>query len=182
MPRFQRLRRVRGLARQDEFKRLFRTDKTGQALRAAAARENAQINFGQPHSCGGNCHTKVAAKRNLQPAAKRRAMNGRDDGLGRGFQRCDDLLQNGFALRLAKFGDVGAREEGAAYTSHHDGLDAIVGDQLAERIVNALPHSMAERVDGRIVGQDDANVTSYLDRDFLVDLRHVGLRSASKLG
>jgi hypothetical protein len=91
-------------------------------------------------------------------------------------------LKDGFALRLAEFRDVRARKEGAAPAGHDNRLDAVVGEELAERLVDPVPHRMAECVDGRVVGQDDAHVPCYRDGDFLIDLRHVGLQSAFEIG
>ena len=75
-------------ARGDELQGLLDADRARQPLRAAGARDDAELDLGQAqlaHVLGRDA--VVAAERQLQPAAQRRAVDGRHHRLG-GRPRC----------------------------------------------------------------------------------------------
>ena len=89
-----------GFAADDHVERRLDTDHSGQALRAACAGNQAQLDFGQRHAGAGGCNAVVAAQCQLQTAAHGHRVNGRHNGLGRVFARADDAEQIGFLDRL----------------------------------------------------------------------------------
>jgi hypothetical protein len=58
-----------GFAADDHVQSRFHAQHAGQALRAASARQDAQLDFGQRHAATGGSHAVVAAQGQLQPAA-----------------------------------------------------------------------------------------------------------------
>ena len=98
-------------------------DQARQALRAAGARQQAELHFGQADLGRGHRDAVVAAQRHLEPAAERRAVDRGDHRLGRVLDRSSQLGQrSAIDRRLAEFGDVGAGDEGAAGADQHDGV------------------------------------------------------------
>jgi hypothetical protein len=69
----------------------------------------------------------MAAQRQFQTAAQRRAVDRRDDGLLDGVEMIDDGDQMRFAGGLIEFADVGAGGKGAPGADQNDGLDRLVG-------------------------------------------------------
>ena len=98
----------RRVAGDDELQRPFRPDQARQALRAAGARQEAELDLGQADAGAGRGDAVMAAERELEAAAERRAVDRRDDRLADALDRLDDLDQPGRAARLAELRDVGA--------------------------------------------------------------------------
>ena len=108
----------------------------------------------------------VAAQRQLEPAAQRGAVDGRDDRLGGRLDAVDELRQVGLLHLGAELGDVGAGREEAARTGEHDGLHARIGVGLVEGLLQPDPQGMAQRVDRRVVHADDSDVALLLRLDY----------------
>ena len=85
---FQRLLRADRFALQQHGKRRRNADQARQALRAAAAGQQAHFAFRQAKLNGGiiGAHPVMAAQRNFKPAAQRRAIDRRRHRLAAGFQ------------------------------------------------------------------------------------------------
>ena len=125
----ERLRGADRIAADDHLDRQFRTDRARQALRAARARQQAELHFGQAEPGILGRDAEVAGERHFEPAAKRRAMNGGNDRLRAVLHQGQHFVEAGRLRRLAEFGDVGAGDEGAAGTGQHDRLDFRIGDR-----------------------------------------------------
>ncbi len=94
----------------------------------------------------------------LQPAAKRRAMNGGNDRFGCELDHIEHGIEIRALRRLAKLGDVGASNERRAVAAQDNGLHAVICDAGLEAVLQALADVPGERVYGRIVDDDDEDV------------------------
>ena len=148
------------IAGEDHRHRLVEADKARQPLGAAGARDQAELDLGQPEPRARRRHPEMAAERDLEAAAQRRAMHGGDDGLLARLDSGDHVDGRGLARRLAEFADVGAGNEGAPGADDHDGSDAGIGACPRHRIDEPGAHRVVQRVDGRIVDGDDATLPS----------------------
>ena len=172
------------------------------ALRAARAWQQAKLDLGGAKLRRGDGDAIVAAECDLAAAAERGAVDRSDHRLVGGLDHIDQGGQGGFLHRLAELGDVGAGEEGAAIAADHHRVDSIVGNAFLDRRLDPLPHRGAERVDRRVVRNDDEDVALAVGGDraghfsfsplpgdgrgpvskVLVGERRASLRQASQLG
>ena len=151
----------------DELQGLLDADGARQALRAAGTRDDAELDLGQSqlaHVLGRDA--VVAAQRQLQPAAQRRAVDGRHHRLGRGLDAVDQLRQVGLLHLGLEFRDVGAGREEPARAGQHDGLHARIGIGLVEGLLQPHTQGMAQRVDGWVVHLDDGDIALLLRLDY----------------
>src|SRR3546814_15728601 len=81
-----------------------------------------------------------------------------------GLDHIDQRGQCGFLHRLAEFGDIGAREEGAAIAADHHRGDARIGDAFLDRRFEPLPPRRAARVHRWVVRHAYAPVAVALGR------------------
>ena len=162
----ERVLRRNRIAAQNHRKTLFDADEPRQKLRSTGARNDAELDFRQAQPRAGRGDAEMTAERHLEPAAERRAVHGGDRRLLDFFDRGDDLGEAGRLHRLAELGDVGAGHEGAARAREHDRLDALVFGGLDEIFEHARAHFMLERVDGRIVDDDDGDRAVALHADW----------------
>src|ERR1700678_294885 len=79
-----------------------------QPVRAAGARNEAELDFGQAELGGGDRDAIVAEQRDLEAAAQRRAVDRSYDRLRRALDRALQLLQRRALRRFAEFGNVRA--------------------------------------------------------------------------
>ncbi len=139
----------------DHLERLLGADDARQALRAAGAGQQAELDLGQAELRARHGDAVVGDERDLEPAAQRGAVDRGDDGLGAVLDRRLDVVEGGAARRLAELADVGAGDEGAAGADQDDRLDRIVGDRRGHAAGDAVADVGGERVDRwRIDGQD----------------------------
>src|SRR5882672_1807750 len=93
-PESERARRRDGLSSKNDVESGAHADEAGKTLAAARGRDDAKLNLGQTDHClwmvGGNA--VPARERRLEAAAKTSAVNGRDDGLGKGSKPLDQRL------------------------------------------------------------------------------------------
>jgi hypothetical protein len=135
--RSRRLREHRGrdrLAAEDHVQGPGDADHAWQALRAARAWQQAQLHFRQAE-LGILVHDPVVTtKGEFEAAAQRHAGDRRNDRLGRGFDRGDQLgqVRRGEHVRTAELADVRAGREGAVATDQHDRPDRCVGLRALE--------------------------------------------------
>ncbi len=102
----------------------LRTDQARQALRAAAARQDADQHFGQADLGARHGDAVVAGERVLEPAAERVAVDRRDDRLlALRPARRPDARRCRAAGALAELADVRAGDEAAARADQHHRLD-----------------------------------------------------------
>ena len=99
----------------------------------------------------------MAGKGNLATAAKRGAMNRRNDRLGAGLDGVDHVGQVRFARRLAEFADVGTGHEGAAGAGDHDGFDLRISVDLTDRRQQTRPDRLRRGIDRRVVDLDQGH-------------------------
>ncbi len=177
---FGRLRGGHRIARDDDAERGFDADQARQPLGSAGTREQAQFDLRQSDFGGGDRDPIVAAERDFQAAAECGAMNGRDDGLRRTFHGADGLVQTGRQRRLAKFGDVGARHEGAALARNDADFYFWIQRELCDAVDEGGAHADTDGIDGRIVDPNDSNVAALFESALHVFLQWVA-RSLSSL-
>ena len=171
--RFGRRDRIAG---DDHLERLFRADQPRQALRAAGARQKAELDLGQADPRGRRGHPEMAGKRQLEPTAECGAVHRRDDRLRHCLDRGDDLAQPRSLRRLAELGDVGAGEEGAPGAGDDDRLDCRVVAGLAQRFGEPGAHFVLQRIDRRVVDGDDRDLAVPPEIDARVDVAHAASR------
>ena len=160
------------LAGGDHLQRLFRADDAGQTLRAARAGQEAKVHFRQADLGRRNRDAVVGAERDFQPAAQRRAVDRGDHGLWAVFHGALHVEEAGALLRgLAELGDVGARDEGAAFADQHDGLDRCVFRRGLEARREAVAHRRRQGVHRRRVEGEDGDLAA-LELGDLVDRFH----------
>src|SRR5262249_37914006 len=104
----------------------------------------------------------MAGQGRLQPAAERRAVDGRDHRLGAILQRLQhrreaDLPRLLPGCELAELLDVGPGREVATRAAEGDGLGAVVAPQLAQGRHPRLGDARPQRVDGRVIDRYDAD-------------------------
>ena len=129
-----------------------------QPLRAACTGQQAELHFGRAELRRGDRDAIMTAQRHLAPATQRRAVDRRDDRLGRCLDHVDHGGQARLDHRFAELGDVGAGEEGTAIAADHHRRDRSIGDAFLDRGLQPLPHGCAQRIDRRVVGDDDEYV------------------------
>ena len=61
----------------------------------------------------------------------------------------------------SEFGDVCTRDEGSTSAGEHDRLDRRIGQRLRHAIMETLPHTAGEWIDGRIVDRHERDITAY---------------------
>jgi hypothetical protein len=108
----------------------------------------------------------VAPERQLEPAAQCGAVDGRDHGLGAGFDLVDERRQVGLLHLALELGDVGTRGEEPPRPRQHDGFHARIGVGLGEGLLEPHAQGMAQRIDGRIVHADDGDIALPLRLDY----------------
>ncbi len=169
---FKRLLRGDRRSRKDRLERRFRADQARQALRAAGAGDQAELDFRQADFCARDRDPIMRDQRDLEAAAERRAVDRRDDGLSAILDRRLRLRQARPAHRLAEFGDVGAGDEGAAGADQHDRLGGGIGRRLGDAIAQRVAHPRRKRIDRRRVDGQDGDVAFHAEIGDSVDGGH----------
>ena len=147
----------------DELQRLLDADGARQPLRAAGARQDAELDLGQPELAHVLArHPLMAPERQLQAAAQRGAVDGGDDRLVARLDLVDQRRQERLLHARGELGDVGAGRKEAARSRQNDGLDAGVGVGLVEGLLQAHAQRVAERVHRRVVHANDRHVALLL--------------------
>ena len=67
----------------------------------------------------------------------------------------DHVAQHRWRRRLAKFTDIGARDESSAGTGKNDARNRAVGGDRLDRIKQTLAHRLGQGIHGRIVDGDE---------------------------
>ena len=122
-------------------------------LGPAAARHEAELDFGQTHSGVVGGDHDVAAQNDLEAAAERETVDGGDHRLGVAFDRLVHLrtclLKGGeFGLGLCGvFLDVGAGHEGAPVPGENDDADRRVVREQAEGVCDLSHHPAVHRIE-----------------------------------
>ncbi len=160
-----RFRVIHGLAGDHHVQRGLHADQSRQALRAAGARQQSQLHFGEAHLHIVRRTSEVTGERDFEPAAEHRAVKRGDDRLPAGFYAQEHVVQQRLLRGLIHFLDVGAGDEVASRAVEDDGLDRRVFVRLDDRRKQAFSDRMRDRVDRRIVDGDERDVAVPLERD-----------------
>ena len=148
-------------AGEDRIERILGAGEARQALGAAGARQQAEMDFRQTEPRAGQGHAIVSAERSLEAAAQRRAVQRSHDQLGRVFHRRNDVVQVGALGRLAEFADIGAGDEGAPATNQHDGVDIRILGEGVDAFFDAVTDGGRQGVYRRIVDREDTDAPLY---------------------
>ena len=149
-----------GLAADNHVQGRLDADHARQALCAACARNEANLDFGQRHAAARCDHAVVATQRQFQAAAHGHGVNCRHRRLGAVF-KCEDQAQEVGVLDglgRAEFLDVGAARECLASTGDHDGLDGVVGNGFLQPSHDAQARGKTQTIHGRVVEGDHGDV------------------------
>ena len=149
--------------RQDRLERRLRPDQARQALRAAGAGNEPELDLRQADLGRGNGDAVMADQRDLEAAAQRRAVDRGDDRLGAILDRGLRVGQARAGERLAELGDVGAGDEGAPGADQHDRLDRGIGRRLPHAVAQPVAHLRRQRVDGRRIDGQDGDVALHAE-------------------
>src|SRR5947209_2849469 len=88
----QRFVRVDFIAREHRRERAAMTDGASESLRAAVSWNDAELGFGETETRVSRRDAQVAREREFAPAARRRALNSRDDRRAAHLNPVADLL------------------------------------------------------------------------------------------
>ena len=144
-------------AGKDGVERVFGAGQARQALGAAGARQQTEVDFRQAEAGGGQRDAIVRAQRRFEATAQRRAMQRRHDQLGRILHGGDDVVQVGARRRLAELADIGAGDEGAAAADQHDGIDVRILGEGLDALLDAGADGGRQRIHRRIVDGEDSD-------------------------
>jgi hypothetical protein len=129
-----------------------------EALSPARAGQYADIDFRKSAFCRWHRNPVVAAERQLESCAERRAVNGSDDRFPCAF---DEVLQGEHARaarRLAELGDVRADDEGSACAEDHHGAHLGCRERLIQAGSDAVANHGRQGVDWRRVDGEHRDV------------------------
>ena len=150
----------------DHFERGLHAGQPRQTLRAAAAGQNADQHFRQSDFRGRNGDAVMAAHRVFQPAAERVTMDRGDDRFRRTIHDVIGPLADRHALAVGvEAADIGTGDEAAAIAHQHHRLDRRIGVRAVQAFDDALGDTRPERIDRRIIDDDDADVAVFLKTD-----------------
>ena len=152
-----RLRRAHGIARDDHLERGFEAGDPRQALDAAGAGDDADLDLGQAHLCARRRDPEMTAERHLEPAAERHAVDGSHHRLRARLQRRDGDAEARRLRWLAEFADVGARDEGPALADDDHGRDTGIGNGALDAVDHALAHCLAQRIHRRVIDRENGD-------------------------
>jgi hypothetical protein len=119
----------------------------------------------EPRASRGDA--EVAAHRQFEPAAERRAVHRRDGRLLHVVDDGDHFHQPRRLRRLAEFRDVGACDKCTPCAGENDRLDACIVARRDDAVLDALPDGLAQRIHGRIVDGDDGDVAVATHADWI---------------
>ena len=152
------------IAGQDHRHRLVEADEARQALGAAGAGDQAELDLGQAEPCARRRHPEMAAERDFEAAAERRAVHRGDHRLFARLDRRDHVERGRLSRRLAELADVGAGNEGAPGADDDDRGGAGIRPRPRHRIDETGPQREAQRIDRRIVDGDDGDIAVIAQR------------------
>ncbi len=131
-----------GIAADDHLERSLDSGDAWQALGPARPGQKPKLDLGQAHLPRSHGDAVVAREADFEAAPERRAVNGRDDGLGAAFDGIEHAVESRRLGRLAELADVGARDEGAAAAYDDHGADAGIGQPLGDPVQQSLAHAL----------------------------------------
>ena len=158
---FQRLGRAELAAADDVLQSELRPRQAREALRAAGARQHAEINLRKTEPRVLNRDPPMAGKRDLEAATERGAVDRGDDRLRARLHGVLHVVERRFGEEHAvlKLGDIGAGDKGLAGADQHDRLGAPIFRGALEPFQERLAHLVAQRIHGRAVEREDGDVS-----------------------
>ena len=153
------------IAAHHQRQRRFGADQPGQALGARRAGDQAELDFGQAELRARYGDTVVTGQCDFAAAPQCSAVDRRDHRLVARFHRVERFGQVGPDRRLAEFGDVGAGKEGLPVAADHHRLDGVVRQRFLDRVFQSGADRLTQRVDRRIVGNDDQDIVMAFGAD-----------------
>ena len=166
------LLRGNGRAGQDHVQRLFHADEAWQALRAAAARNQAELDFGQAEFRARRRYAIMRRQRDFQPAAERSAIQRRDHRHFGVFYRRQHISQGRRDGRLVEFRDIGAGDEGLAGADQHECANVRIGAGHFDAALDPLAHRRRQGVDRRRVEGERRDLAVESQSGDRIDMRH----------
>src|SRR3546814_12542635 len=97
-------------------------------------------------------------ERGFQSAAERRAVDRRDDRLGRRLDRVEHGTEIGTPRGLAEFADIAPADEGAARAAPHDRLDAVIGERRLQMLLESQSTLPGPAYDGSLFSHHEDDV------------------------
>ena len=134
----------------DCVERGFNANEARQTLGAARAGDQAEVHLRQTDTRRRLSDAVMRREGHFETAAEAHPMHGGHDQQRRRLDAVAEVGQMRLHRRLAEFGDVGARDKGAAFAHDHHGAHAAFGLGAVHAIGQPLPHGLAQRVDGRV--------------------------------
>ena len=154
------------------LQRLCCAGDTGQALRAAGAGEQAELDLRETEPGGRYRHPVVGAHRHLEPASQRGAVDTGDHRFRAVLHRGLDLIESGALRRLSELADVGSGDEGPTSAGEDDGLDLGICHRSVDPVEDALANVMAQGVDRGIVDDDQGDIAPLFQADRFGECAH----------
>ena len=161
---FLRLARPERRSGQNDVERLLDADKARQALGAAGAGDEAELDLRQAAFRRRDRDAVMRRQRDFESPAERGSVQRGDNRLRRVLDQIEHGREMGQGLRLAEFGDVGAGDEGASRTDDDDRLDRAVRLGRLDAALEPVANRLRQRVDRRRVDRDGRDVA--VDRQF----------------
>ena len=141
-------------AGEDHFERGAGADEAGQALGAAVAGDEAELDLGLAEAGGRGGEAQGAGHGEFAAAAEGEAVDAGDDGLAEGLDAAEDAVGAageefaGGVVGFGEFADIGAGGEGFAASAaeqHH--ADGVVDGESGEEFVELAEHGGVEGVE-----------------------------------
>ena len=163
-PPFLRFARAERRSGENDVERLLDADQPRQALCAAGAGDEAELDLGQSAFRRGDGDAVMRGQRHLESAAERGSMQRRDDRLRRVLDPIEHIGEIRRGMRLAELGDVRPGNEGAPSADDDGRLDRAVRLGRLDAAFQAVSDGLRQRVDRRRVDRDGRHLA--FDRQF----------------
>ncbi len=146
-----------GRARHDHVQRPLDADQARQALRAAGARQEAQLDLRQRDLRARDGHAVMTGQSQFETAAHTDTIDAGNHGLAQSFDRASERGKIRLRQRLGptELADVGAAGKALRRTHQNDCLDGVVRLGTLQRAQQCAPQFRAETVHRRIVERED---------------------------
>ncbi len=131
---------------EDQIKGCLRTDQTRRALRAARARQQAELDFGQAELRAVDRNPVMRGERHFQAAAERGAVNRGDDRLRACFDAVAHVRQRRRYRRFAELANIRTGDEIAARADDQHRLDRLIVICSFDGREQPAPHVGRQRV------------------------------------
>ena len=138
-------------------------DQSRQKLGAPGTRHQPEPDLGQAQLRVGEGDPPATAQRDLEPAAQRITVDGREPRLRAGLDRRDHAGQIRPLWRSPELVQIGSGHEAAAGAEEDGPVDGLVCGHRAHRLEQTLAHYRREHVHRWVVDLDDSEIAITLD-------------------